>query len=263
MSCINDWLHNFLYEEDSVEYRKKKKMPVLIKLCIVFMFFFLCIVGYAMITPQEDMETTYAEGKVIPGSHAVMLRSEYDGEIRHILVKEGRYVRENDVLLEIDCNNEYGRKILHKIKAPFSGTVYNIAIKKGNNKIKKQDSLIEVIPENTTLYAEVWIDNDFYDVFKVGTPVKAKIDALLFDKDEYFPCTVVEVGKKRVFNNKTNREERYMLVSFDNKEITINGETLKGSPNMRVIVEKDVFAKNWAYSVLEPFYMLKNFVVGS
>ena len=261
-SSTKKWIVNFLYgiEEKQVGYWNKNKTPLLIKFLLVYVCVFIFVIGYALFVPNEDIEVVQGEGKVIPGRRFSQIQSEYDGKIKRILVKEGQHVKEGDFLMEISRKSSRGNEAIYKPKAVFSGIVYKIPLGKLNGVIKVKDALVEIIPDNTPLFAEAWFDVEDAVLLQENMPVFIKTGFLGYDKTEEYVGNIIQLDDTSIFNKRKNITERKVIVSIDEDLETPRSMGFRIQPGMEAIVGKKFKKKNWAYSVLEPFYMVKNWI---
>ena len=256
------WIHDFLYgvEVKSVGYWNKSKTPILVKLVVLYVCLFIFVIGYALVMPNEDIETIQGDGKIIPGRRFSQIQSEYDGKLVKVLVQEGQFVQEGDFLMEISRRNERGNDVIYKPKAIFSGTVYNVPVKDVNGSVKMKDALVEIIPRDIPLFAEVWFDEDDVILLKADMPVRVKVGLPGHDKTESYKGNIIKVDSKSVFNKKKNSTERKVLVSIEDDLETPRNMGFRINPGMEATVGKEFKRKNWTYSVLEPFFIVKNWV---
>ena len=232
----------YLYGKDTDEIaRKYPKAWFMIEMGMLYTILFFLVVCYAIFSPKEDVTKVTVEGIVIPSVRVPMIQSEYDGVIRKMYVRKTSFVREGSLLYELETG---GR--IRKIKAPMSGTIWDIAAKDGMA-VAEGDALVEIVPKTAKGLVVIKVPWEDRQLFRTNTEVAVVVGN---EKDIRVKGRVTSMtGDKESGNGSTGHKGYEVIVALDDDEL-VNGDISFGTT---VEVEKEVREKNVGYFLVEPF----------
>ncbi|MBD8107710.1 HlyD family secretion protein [Erwinia persicina] len=119
-------------------------LPGLKLALMMFALFFLCLIIYCCVV--EYSETTLAQGVVINAKGDVQVRAKASGTIMNIPIKEGQYVKANQILFSL--SRDYGGKEGSVIE--YEAAHYLSEIKRNNDRMRNMTSSVDNLKRNLT-----------------------------------------------------------------------------------------------------------------
>lgn len=143
---------------------------------------------------------------------------------------------------------------LSVIKAPCSGTVYNLSVHTEGGIVTDAQPLMIIVPDGVELQLEVWADNKDIGFIKEGQEAEVKVSTFNFQKFGMVKAYVDEISAD-ASSDKTDPEhyKKYrLLMKIDENQQDFSGEKSL-FPGMDVTAEIKIKEKHIIEFFLDPF----------
>ena len=148
------------------------------------------------------------------------------------------------------AKQEHKRSLL-ELKAPQAGVVKDLATHTPGTVVSPGTVLMTLVPQDETLQAEVWINNEDAGFVHIGQPVQLKLATYPFQKYGMVDGEVINVGADAsdapkstqqtgdtVNSSQPAQRSAYRtLVALKKQHLELEGETLELTPGMQLAAE--------------------------
>ena len=147
---------------------------------------------------------------------------------------------------------------LSTIKSPINGKVQQLAVHTVGAVVTAAQELMIVVPENTPMEVEAWLDNKDIGFVYEGQKAEIKVETFNFQKYGTLPATVVTVGTDAVENKEGKLLYRVLLKPEQAEFRLITGRIVPISAGMSATAEIKTKKKRIIEYFLDPFLKYKS-----
>ncbi len=155
-----------------------------------------------------------------------------------------------------DCSEELKKAAvkhgLSKITAPDDGYVSNLSVHTIGGVVTPAQTMMEIIPDQAALEAEVWVANKDIGFIRIGQPAELKIETFNFQKYGTVPAVVSTISPNAVDDSEQGRVFK-VLFQLNRENVEVNGREVHLGSGMTVRAEIKTGGKKIYEYFLEPF----------
>ncbi|KWK76699.1 hypothetical protein WM16_11660 [Burkholderia ubonensis] len=163
---------------------------------------------------------------------------------------------QNDAQRIMDASTQDARRAkahgeLLRLTAPVDGTVQQLAVHTVGTAVPAAQPLMQIVPRETAVEMEAFIENRDVGFVKEGQPASVKIDAFEFTKYGTVPATVSHVSRDAIEDDKKGLIYA-VKVTLDRATLLVDGREVRLSPGMSGSVEIKTGTRRVIEYVLSP-----------
>ncbi|KVX82261.1 hypothetical protein WL09_24000 [Burkholderia ubonensis] len=163
---------------------------------------------------------------------------------------------QNDAQRIMDASTQDARRAkahgeLLQLTAPVDGTVQQLAVHTVGTAVPAAQPLMQIVPRETAVEMEAFIENRDVGFIKEGQPASVKIDAFEFTKYGTVPATVSHVSRDAIEDDKKGLIYA-VKVTLDRATLLVDGREVRLSPGMSGSVEIKTGTRRVIEYVLSP-----------
>ncbi|TGG91131.1 HlyD family type I secretion periplasmic adaptor subunit [Natronospirillum operosum] len=122
------------------------------------------------------------------------------------------------------------------LRAPVSGIIHNLQVNTIGSVVQPAQTLLEIIPSQERVIAEVWVDNRDIGFVNEGQSASLKLNAFAFTRYGTVPGTVTSVSNDAIVDE--NAGPRYLArIELDQHYIDLGGKEVSLAPGMTLSAE--------------------------
>ncbi len=166
------------------------------------------------------------------------------------------YAQLEQRLIELENNRSY------MVKAPVDGRVTSSQVHIGQN-VSAAASILTIIPENTVLYAELFLPSRAIGFIKRKQKVLMRYDAFPYQRYGLYEGEIIQIAEAVIHPNEAvlpiaAQEPVYRIkVALDVQSITAYGKKMRLQSGMAVTADIILEERSLGQWLLEPIYSLK------
>ncbi|WP_375502894.1 HlyD family efflux transporter periplasmic adaptor subunit [uncultured Nostoc sp.] len=139
------------------------------------------------------------------------------------------------------------------IKAPISGTIYNINVNAGKGTVQSGEELLSILPEGKEPVLEVYLPNQYRGFVDEGMKAKVKIDAFPYQEFGIIDGAVIYVSPNAVVKDKTYGKSVFPTrIKLNKLSVVTRGQEKKLTSGMEATGEIVMRQKSVLSLLIEP-----------
>ncbi len=139
------------------------------------------------------------------------------------------------------------------IKAPISGTVYNINVNAGKGTVQSGEELLSILPAGKEPVLEVYLPNQYRGFVDEGMKAKVKIEAFPYQEFGIIDGVVIYVSPNAVVKDKTSGKSVFPTrIKLNKLSVVARGQEKKLTSGMEATGEIVMRQKSVLSLLLEP-----------
>ena len=143
------------------------------------------------------------------------------------------------------------REQLHYLTAPVSGIVNQLRTHTVGGVVTVAEPLMSIVPSNSTLVAEAWIQNKDIGFVHEGQLVSIKIDAFPFTRYGLINGEITRISEDAVHDEKLGWSYA-AYISLEHSSVRVGGKDVPLSPGMTLTAEVKVGKRRLIEFLLSP-----------
>lgn len=134
-------------------------------------------------------------------------------------------------LVKARARNQY-----QTLRAPVNGRVQQLGIYSIGGVVTPAEVLMVIVPKDSPLEAEAWIQNKDIGFIREGQRAEVKVDAFPFTKYGTIPATILKISDEAIEHERLGWV--YVArITLEQSAITVNGKNLSLMPGMSLSIE--------------------------
>lgn len=138
------------------------------------------------------------------------------------------------------------------IRAPISGTVYNINVNAGKGTVQSGEELLSILPEGKEPVLEVYLPNQYRGPVHEGMKAKVKIDAFPYQEFGIIDGTVIYISPSAVKDKTAGKSVFPTKIRLNKLSVMAGGQEKKLTSGMEATGEIVMRQKSVLSLLLEP-----------
>lgn len=185
------------------------------------------------------------------------IRNDFENKAINALINQKERLKQSEL------NHQSASEVLKRttITSPIDGVIEQLQVHTIGGVVKPVAVVATVVPHNTPLLAEVFIQNKDIGFVKVGQAVKVKIDSFQFTKYGYM------TGKIKFISTDAQNHEHLgtaykVKIALDTQTLTVNGQAIPLTAGMSLVAEIKTGKRRIIEYILSPLMKIKDEAFG-
>jgi len=206
--------------------------------------------GYA----AQQAETDRYEAALMQSKNNLeQVIAEHDRDITTKLIEAKKQL----AIISEELRKTGEKNRLTAVISPIDGSVSQLNVHTVGGIVTPAQVLMNVVPTDVPLLAEVWIANKDIGFVHMGQSAEIKVETYNFQKFGTIPAEIIQISSDAEQDKDKNFAYRAEL-SINQKVVTVNGENFYISPGMSISAEIKTQKKRIIDFFLEPFKKYRN-----
>lgn len=175
------------------------------------------------------------------------LRQNYKTNILNLMVEKDKEIQ------ELSSKLEKAKKIVEfqTLESPTNGTVQGIASNTIGGVLTKAQTVMTIVPDNTPLIIEAYLNNKDIGFVKKGQEVRIKLDAFSYQKYGTINGKITKVSPDAYEDEKMGLVYK-ISIQMEKSNLKVEGQEIQLSPGMAVVAEIKTGKRRIIEFFLEP-----------